>query len=379
MSLGIPVRHAGGPLLAVPVDAPPSKPSAWRSLLGLLSWRQREAAAPLLSVDTKDQPKASEEGGANWSKLGKRLVPSSFSKPTQKAQEAGQEKPHKPKQGYRQLAGGLIALACVLVAYPLITRFEAASTASQSVPVSVNTAVAAGSSDQATSSPEGGAPNDASNASPEPINIALQAEPFPIEQAVAQTADEGSSVKVSPLPFNALPGALDAQPAAPIDQAATRLPRKQPVPILPAEKPAPASSRAAAVIPTEKVTEKTSEKEPPPRAVIIDVTREQAVPTSVGAAPATQAPDKASAPSKLVGPVQERSPGMATPSPVSPAPRVTLVDIAQDGSFALVTNPQTRLPQKVVIGQKLPTGETLQKIDQAKGTIQVDGRTVAMQ
>jgi hypothetical protein len=59
--------------------------------------------------------------------------------------------------------------------------------------------------------------------------------------------------------------------------------------------------------------------------------------------------------------------------------QVTIVDIAGDGSFALITNPTTRLPERIVVGQKIFTGEVVVKIDAAAGKVQFDKRTVGLQ
>lgn len=59
--------------------------------------------------------------------------------------------------------------------------------------------------------------------------------------------------------------------------------------------------------------------------------------------------------------------------------KVTVVDIAKDGSFVLITNPRTRLPERFIVGQKIFSGETIQKIDVAGGKVQLDKRSVGLQ
>ncbi len=59
---------------------------------------------------------------------------------------------------------------------------------------------------------------------------------------------------------------------------------------------------------------------------------------------------------------------------------MTVVDIDKAGKYVLITNPETRLPQKVEIGQKIFTGETIRGIDPASGRVHLDdGRTLTMQ
>lgn len=72
----------------------------------------------------------------------------------------------------------------------------------------------------------------------------------------------------------------------------------------------------------------------------------------------------------------------ALPVPVKaarPANKVTIVDIATDGSYTLITNPETRLPKKFIVGEKVHTGETIQKIDPKSGKITFDTRTITME
>lgn len=59
--------------------------------------------------------------------------------------------------------------------------------------------------------------------------------------------------------------------------------------------------------------------------------------------------------------------------------RITVVDMATDGSYVLLTNPETRLPQKYKVGQKIHTGETIQKIEPKTGKLVLDSRSVYME
>jgi hypothetical protein len=80
----------------------------------------------------------------------------------------------------------------------------------------------------------------------------------------------------------------------------------------------------------------------------------------------------------VVGPSKEVIPGAAGAG-ASGGPRVDVVDIDKSSSFALITNPQTHLPQKVELGQKIYTGETVKKIDAASGRVHLDSRVITMQ
>lgn len=98
-----------------------------------------------------------------------------------------------------------------------------------------------------------------------------------------------------------------------------------------------------------------------------------------------------SVPSPTSTPVKPPPALTATPSPPAPRPatapadsqpvdvRVTVVDIAKDGSYVLISNPKTRLPERFTVGQKIFTGETIQKIEPTTGRVQLDKRAVALQ
>ncbi len=93
------------------------------------------------------------------------------------------------------------------------------------------------------------------------------------------------------------------------------------------------------------------------------------------------------APSRVAAaPVVAPAPSKPASAPVAAAappkvdePKVTVVDIARDGSYVLITNPRTRLPERFGVGQKIFSGETVQKIDAAGGKVQLDKRSVGLQ
>lgn len=190
--------------------------------------------------------------------------------------------------------------------------------------------------------------------------------------APAAAAMTSASAPTSPAdlpisPANDLPGprptsiALEANPFLP------------PVPEQAASQPsanAKASSRAL-------TNARDADKNPPAPLLVLDAAKPEAsakaaLPASIAAA-ASPAASSAKLTQQFV---------VAAASPVSPQARVdsvTIVDIARDGSYALVTNPATRLPERVVPGQKIYTGEVIVKIDPAMGKIQLDKRTIGLQ
>jgi hypothetical protein len=101
----------------------------------------------------------------------------------------------------------------------------------------------------------------------------------------------------------------------------------------------------------------------------------------VAASPTPASPANAAAklpPAKLVSPTVESA--ATEPSRPAEGAPVTVVDIDKGGAYALITNPKTRLPQKVEVGQTIFTGETIRRIDPAAGRIYLDGgRILRMQ
>lgn len=161
-------------------------------------------------------------------------------------------------------------------------------------------------------------------------------------------------------------------------------------------KPTPLPPVAVVVAPAP--ARATQDNEKPPAAVVLDASGKPAPGLPAGAPPAAAVgkppaqpapPPVATAP--VATPAMAGGGKLATPTREVPAvggaeakteaagPRVIVVDIDKSGSFALITNPQTRLPEKVSAGQKIFTGETIKKIDPAAGKIQLDSRTITMQ
>lgn len=151
--------------------------------------------------------------------------------------------------------------------------------------------------------------------------------------------------------------AVDRTPAIPA--ASTQLKLAPPAPAAPSAMP----SKVRASEPVE-----------PKAALVIDA------PASARGHPAganviSQVPAPAASSSRLVGPARESAPSVSGAALL----KVTLVDVDKSGKFALITNPQTRLPEKVVPGQKIFTGETVKSIDGSAGTLHLDNRTITLQ
>ena len=184
-----------------------------------------------------------------------------------------------------------------------------------------------------------------------PIQPATDAEP----KTVAITMQNTPFAASSPLPKSIQP------PAPPAPATTVQLP---PVPA----KPGPAVAPQAA---------KGTDKEVATSLLIMD---------GAGAAKTddkrvVEAPSRvAAAPVVAPAPIKPASaPVAAAAPPKVDEPKVTVVDIARDGSYVLITNPRTRLPERFGVGQKIFSGETVQKIDAAGGKVQLDKRSVGLQ
>ena len=212
---------------------------------------------------------------------------------------------------------------------------------------------------------------------PAPVTaITVAAEPFQIEEAVASEAVAGTGTASQPLqsPEGPLPVAQQAAialgPARPLPStqvAQATVKNGQPV-------PAAGANKEAGTRQTEM------KREEMPKALVLDAGKE---PSEKPAATRTQTTAAAGTPvkkdAKLVEPTEVGLTGTAQASAQPAGTRPTIVTIAEDNSYVLITNPSTRLPQKFQVGQKLPTGATVQKIDHAKGTVQIDGQTYGLQ
>jgi hypothetical protein len=184
-----------------------------------------------------------------------------------------------------------------------------------------------------------------------PIQPATDAEP----KTVAITMQNTPFAASSPLPKSIQP------PAPPAPPTTVQLP---PVPAKPGPTVAPQAAKGtdkevatSLLIMDGAGTAKTDDK------------RVVEAPSRVAAAPVV-----APAPIKPAS-----APAAASAPPKVDEPKVTVVDIARDGSYVLITNPRTRLPERFGVGQKIFSGETVQKIDAAGGKVQLDKRSVGLQ
>ena len=206
--------------------------------------------------------------------------------------------------------------------------------------------------------------------------ITVAAEPFQIEEGTSRdplvgmrTTSPAVQSPEGPLPISQQ-AVLAAVPAKPVPHT--------PVAQAPVKLGQPAQMAGIQKEASSKQTEKTHEEGP--KALVLDAGKD---PTEKPAATKTQAAPVASAPvakgSKLVEPIEVGVPGSGPTSLQAMGGRPTIVTIAEDNSYVLITNPSTRLPQKFQVGQKLPTGAIVQKIDHAKGVVQIDGQTFGLQ
>lgn len=130
----------------------------------------------------------------------------------------------------------------------------------------------------------------------------------------------------------------------------------------------PEASKKDAVQPSPKLPE------PPAPA------NQTAKPSTALTAPLTAAKpvQEAAGGQKFAQPVEERSTKVVTSPSASHndiATKITIVDITPGGKKVLVTNPTTRLPTALAVGDKLPNGKVIQSIDEKSSSITADGTT----
>lgn len=158
------------------------------------------------------------------------------------------------------------------------------------------------------------------------------------------------------------------QPSASLPKDAVATPSSRPGP---ASKPEQDKAPAAVVLDASAKPQTSAPSQPAKGAPAVKV--EPPGPAQPAATPAPAAGPR------LVAPTREVAPGAGELKPAESGPRVNVVDIDKAGAFALITNPQTRLPEKVSVGQKIFTGETVKKIDAATGKVYLDNRAISMQ
>ena len=180
-----------------------------------------------------------------------------------------------------------------------------------------------------------------------------------------------------PLPINPPPVPGPSGPAKKTEKEATDKPSTSVVVVDdgPAPKaPAPAPAAAAPTKPPEQAHKPAS----PPKA---EVTAKPA-PPSATLPPPTKSAKPVEGGGKFATPVEERPVGGTAVKAAAPEAKreeggvkITIVDIAPGGKTVLVTNPSTRLPTKLGVGDKLPNGNTIQAIDEKTGSVTADGST----
>lgn len=214
---------------------------------------------------------------------------------------------------------------------------------------------------------------------------ASESQGLPLEPATAQSvAGTGVTVVDAPAPTDPGPATILQREGLPLD-------RKVPTVVLtPAPAPTPSANSAAALQPTKSVPAERPKEERVDRSVVVDVTKN---PDERRAEPIVTPKEEERAATRKFAPPTEVKAVQASSTPQQPtktesaqsnalkpkADHITVVDIAPDASYVLITNPQTRLPQRYTSGQKIFTGETIKSIDPKAGQLVLDSRTVNME
>lgn len=195
--------------------------------------------------------------------------------------------------------------------------------------------------------------------------------PSPVPKQIIEQAKQETTpvpVKVLPLPIQQAP----TEPKRDVEtNAAAKVAKNPATPAPPKEE----ERKGAVVMDTPKPTPEIKPVVVAPTSKTPDdtqapVTRRFSTPMEINPAGQSTTPPKAT---------EAAESPKAEPTGKSAARRVTVVDISPDGSYALVTNPETRLPQKFKAGDKIFTGETIQKIEPKSGKLVLDSRNVYME
>lgn len=249
----------------------------------------------------------------------------------------------------------------VVAALAGISQFGTLSNVSDSTPVAVAMSVPSDSqagirlpppvSEPATTDPSG-LPIQ-SPAAPWPSGVEVSNEPYPLpnpqtpEQPRTGQPLQPQAAKSTPVKANA-PKAEEP----PVKAVVVDVPEKQAQPM------------ASAPVTTKQPASTGPEpKEPTASKTDVKSTKAQASETKTESSAKAKQSEEASKPT----------------SSDKEATRITIVDIHSKGEFALITDPKTRLPKKYGIGEKIHTGETLNSIDPASGSIKVGERVINIQ
>lgn len=181
-----------------------------------------------------------------------------------------------------------------------------------------------------------------------------------------------------PLPINPPPVPGPPSPTKKVERDATDKPSSSVVVVDdgPAPKaPAPAPAAAAPTKPPEQAHKPVA----PPKA---EVPVKPTPPSATLPPPPTKGVKPVEGGVKFAAPVEEKPVGGVAMKAAAPETKreeggvkITIVDIAPGGKTVLVTNPSTRLPTKLGVGDKLPNGKTIQAIDEKTGSVTADGST----
>lgn len=199
----------------------------------------------------------------------------------------------------------------------------------------------------------------------------------PVVQPVVAAASNG-------LHDVALPnGVVGARAVGTEGGLAEGLAKDGPLPNHPATTSSQAAGEAIKVAPVaapadrEKAAGSRTEKDTPVAAVVLDAKPVELVSAKEVAAAKTLTGDVGAG--RRGSPTAAAALTQATAPAAGVHPMVTLVDIERDGAYVLITDPQSRLPQKFAAGQKIFTGETITKIDPARGRVWLDSRFVELE
>lgn len=201
---------------------------------------------------------------------------------------------------------------------------------------------------------------------------------------VITVIDEPANIPNAPEPTApAIDSAEKSAAAKPVQTPFTPVPRQVVEKSKETVKLSPAKLTPAAASPVPRQGAEKQKEEEQKSAVVIDVLKPEEVQKPANAKPAKTAHEDTPSAVTRHFPVPTEIKSAKAESdvkaPKSSVKRVTVVDIAPDGTYALVTNPDTKLPQKFKVGDKIYTGETIQKIEPKSGKLVLDARTVYME
>lgn len=218
---------------------------------------------------------------------------------------------------------------------------------------------------------------------PKPQQALPIEEPGQSVQVVDQEYVPGGPLPVlggaPPAPLPGQPVNMIPLPEVPLPTKAREEPKKEQEPKSAVLVDLSAGSKSEAAPEKKEPEKKEAEKHPAPQPK--EVAKKNVVPPSAILPPAKLEVGKESQ-AKLARPVDEKPLGVsspaleakpASPTPAKPEQKITIVDIAPGGGAVLVTNPATRLPTRLSVGDKLPNGKVIQSIDEKGGSIKADG------